>query len=61
MVNLGLMKVAKIAAVRKTKSVINAKKLGTFHLSVEAQINPQEIGQTTDNAMAQTTDNALAL
>ena len=45
----------------KKKSVINAKKLAIFHLSVEAQISPQETDQTSDNALAQTADNALAL
>ena len=47
--------------MRAKKSVTNAKKLDILQLSVEAQISPQETGQTSDNALAQTADNALAL
>jgi hypothetical protein len=47
--------VARKAAVLAKRSASNAKKLGTFHLSVEAQISPQEVAPTADNALAQTT------
>ena len=61
MVSPGLTKVAGKAAVLTKRNASNAKKLGTFHLSVEAQISPQEVAPTADNALAQTANNALAL